>query len=66
VVFAGNSHKVEDVLQAAGSRIPVCRSFVEARKAVRWADKHPHAYDALFDWLERQPRPQLPLPLTAG
>jgi len=40
VVFAGNSHKVEDLLQAAGSRIPVCRSFVEARKAVRWVGSH--------------------------
>lgn len=56
VAAAGNTFKIEGLLDAAGSRIPVARNWAELQHAIDWAGRNRAAYDALFDWMEAQPR----------
>ncbi len=59
VIFQSNSHKLEDLFSMAGVNIPICRTFADARKAIRWSVRHPEAYARLFDWMEAREPPRL-------
>lgn len=56
VALAGNTHKIEGLIASAGVDIPVCRHPSELPAAMNAAKTNRAAYDALFDWLEAQPR----------
>lgn len=59
VAIAANSHKIEDLIEASPVRLPVCRTLEEVRTLARIAPQMSHLYTALFDWMERQPPPDL-------
>jgi hypothetical protein len=55
VPIAGNTHKFEDLLRAAGVAVPVCSTWAEVRRAREWLARNPSEFERLFDWMDRQP-----------
>lgn len=62
VALRGNTHKVEDLIEAAPVALPVCASRDELMAAVRLKAAQRQACEALFDWMEQQPPPDLLAP----
>ncbi len=61
VPFVGNTHKFEDLLWSAGSRIPIAQHLREVPHLIDWALKNRGEYRKLFEWMETQPRWRLDL-----
>lgn len=59
VPVVANTHKMEDLLDAAPVRIPVCRTLPEIRAFMRNASAQADTYAKLFDWMEQQAPPDL-------
>ncbi|MBT9292159.1 glycosyltransferase family 29 protein [Prosthecodimorpha staleyi] len=65
VAMAGNTHKIEGLIEASGLPIPIAREARELPGLIDWADRHRSTYVELFDWMEAQPRLDLQERLAA-
>lgn len=65
VAMAGNTHKIEGLIEASGLPIPIAREAQELPGLIDWADRHRSTYVELFDWMEAQPRLDLQERLAA-
>jgi len=51
VAFKSNTHKMEGLLEWAGSSIPILDNPKDAPSAIRWAKDNQEEYDKLFKWM---------------
>ena len=62
LALTGNTHKIEGLVAGSGVKIPVYTNFAELWSNLEACSYREYAYTQLFDWMDAQPAPQLPLP----
>lgn len=55
VALASDCHKIEGLIETSGVPIPVCRKPSEIPEAIVWARRNEATYNALYDWMGKQP-----------
>ncbi|MBH0237647.1 polysaccharide pyruvyl transferase family protein [Methylobrevis albus] len=63
VALTGNTHKIEGLISSAGVNIPVCKHPGDLKDGMRWARRNRDAYERLFDWMDKQPLPEILQPV---
>ncbi|MBL8563354.1 MAG: polysaccharide pyruvyl transferase family protein, partial [Gemmobacter sp.] len=59
VLLEANTHKLQDLLDAAGVTLPICRTQAEVLAALQHIGLNRRIYDQLFDWAASQSPPDL-------
>lgn len=54
-VFRTHNHKTEGLFRTAGMEFPIAATRADLERNMAWALRHPECFEALFDWMEKQP-----------
>lgn len=54
VALAGNTHKIEGLIETSRTKVPMAFGFGEVKEMIERINDYLPAYTELFDWMERQ------------